>query len=63
MEQQELQEAFERAASQLKNALLSGTPWEEVQEHRFQVTTLEIALHRYRRNTGGDPSQSPRRSR
>ena len=45
-----LQQVYAKALSELRTSLLNGTPWEEVQEHRFQVTTLSIALHERRRS-------------
>lgn len=57
MDRRALQTAYEEANRRLREALLNGTHWEDVQEYRFQVTTLDIALHRQRRQ-GGDPSSA-----
>jgi hypothetical protein len=36
---------YAKAASQLKRALIDGTPWDDVQEIRHDVTDLEAALY------------------
>ncbi|GAA4335576.1 hypothetical protein [Flaviaesturariibacter amylovorans] len=52
-----LQLEYAQALSELRSSLLNGTPWEQVQEHRFQVTTLSIALHRRLQSGSLDPAQ------
>jgi hypothetical protein len=56
LELETLQELYLQAATKLKEALLDGLPWEEVQELRHDLTDLEIALHLKARETGKHPS-------
>ncbi|RYZ00859.1 MAG: hypothetical protein EOO11_00120 [Chitinophagaceae bacterium] len=57
-----LQGVYAKALADLRTSLLNGTPWEEVQEHRFQVTTLSIALHRRLRSGSLHPAEHRNRA-
>ena len=61
LDQVALQDAYNGATRKLCEALLNGTPWEDVQEQRFLVTTLGIALYKYRRRGSGNPAEHPKR--
>ncbi|RYE01301.1 MAG: hypothetical protein EOP50_02250 [Sphingobacteriales bacterium] len=56
-----LKDMYASAASQLKEALLNGTAWEAIQEHRHNVTELEIALYKKIRSSDLNPAENRNR--
>ncbi|TCZ67710.1 hypothetical protein [Flaviaesturariibacter aridisoli] len=58
-----LKDMYASAASKLKEALLNGTEWNTLQEYRYDVTELEIALHKKIRMGGGlGPAENENRA-
>ncbi|WP_345253550.1 hypothetical protein [Flaviaesturariibacter amylovorans] len=52
---QQLQELYHEESRLLRNALLEGRSWEEVQEHRHHLIDIEAAMHR----TKPQPEKTP----
>jgi len=42
---EDLQLLYDRSVEDFRNSLLRGTPWDQVQERRFQVSVVSIALY------------------
>ncbi|MDB5251292.1 MAG: hypothetical protein JWP27_461 [Flaviaesturariibacter sp.] len=57
-----LKRMHQSAAFRMQAALLSGSSWEDVREHREMVTELAIAIHRKEPAYFLNPAESPRRS-
>ncbi|RYY58165.1 MAG: hypothetical protein EOO12_17420 [Chitinophagaceae bacterium] len=58
-----LKDMYANAASTLKEALLNGTEWATLQEYRYDVTELEIALYKKIRMGGGlNPAENENRA-
>ncbi|TCZ67905.1 hypothetical protein [Flaviaesturariibacter aridisoli] len=45
MDIESLRRAYTREMDQFKTSLLNGTPWEEIQQCRLNVSSLSVALH------------------
>ena len=57
LELETLKDMFSNAATRLKEALLEGASWDELQEYRRDVTELEIALYNKVRSTQLNPAE------
>ena len=57
-----LKDMYANAAVKLKDALLEGAEWQQVQEYRHDVTELEIALYNKIRSVGLNPAENQNRS-
>jgi hypothetical protein len=51
---------YEKEAMSLKNALLSGSSWEDVRDQRRKVTEISIAIHKLRHNSNNPAETSSR---
>jgi hypothetical protein len=57
-----LKDMYANAAANLKEALLNGANWESLQEHRHDVTELEIALYKKIRSGSLNPAENQNRA-
>lgn len=63
MDMTALQRVYSQEMDRFKASLLNGTPWEEVQECRLNVTALSFELHKRLSNSGKHPAASNERAR
>jgi len=57
-----LMQLYDQALEAYKTSLLGGTPWEGVQEKRFVVSTLSIALYERLQSSTAHPAENPNRT-
>ena len=60
MDAEALRNLYVKAAAELKDALLNGASWQEVQQHRKFVTQLSMALHTRIAASSNPAEQIPR---
>jgi hypothetical protein len=58
-----LKEMYEKEASALKAALISGISWDDLKDKRQVVTDLAIAIHQKRFPMNVNPAESGMRDR